>query len=99
MSSTSERTPLPVKVALAALVIGGFLLCAGLIRAPWSDDVDCGGRSMKPGDRCVSSRGSSSTYEERMEVRENGTWLLIVGGIGVVGGLLTLVAMRRPGQD
>ncbi|MEV0133278.1 hypothetical protein AB0H83_33040 [Dactylosporangium sp. NPDC050688] len=97
MSSTPERAAWPSVVALIGLAVGGLLLCGGLFRAPWSDEVDCGGRSMKPGDRCISSN-NSSTYEERREVRDNGVWFLVAGGIAVAGSLVTLAARRRPGQ-
>ena len=95
MSSTPERAAWPAVVTLIVLAVGGLLLCGGLLRSPWNDEVECGGRTMKPGDRCVSSRGSSSTYEERRDVQNNGTWLLVVGGIAVAGSLLTLLTLNR----
>ncbi|MEV4138366.1 hypothetical protein AB0J72_40130 [Dactylosporangium sp. NPDC049742] len=98
-SPPPERTPTPVKVMVGVLAVGVVLLCTGLVRRPWSDDVDCGGQHMRPGERCVSSRGSSATYEERRRVRENGAGILVAGGVITAGSLAALYALNRNRRD
>ncbi|MGW0436664.1 hypothetical protein ACWDV4_29460 [Micromonospora sp. NPDC003197] len=98
MSQPGEKKAWPVTVGAVALLIGVLLCCAGLFRQPWSDEVDCGGKAMAPGDYCLSSRGGGQTYEERVEVRENGTWLLVIGLVGIAGGVLFLATSGLLGK-
>ncbi|WP_238014828.1 LPXTG cell wall anchor domain-containing protein [Dactylosporangium sp. AC04546] len=93
--SKGEARAWPGVVALVGLVVGVILVCSGLFRQPWSDEVDCGGDSMQPGDICRSSRGASYTYEDRLAVRENGTWLLLAGVAAIGGGALFLGVRGR----
>ncbi|GAB3136637.1 hypothetical protein GCM10027290_00750 [Micromonospora sonneratiae] len=98
MSQQGDKPTWPVGVAMVALIVSVIFLCSGLFRQPWSDEVDCGGKTMEPGDTCVSSRGGSQSYDERVEVRENGTWMLILGLVGVGGSILFFAAAGRRGD-
>ncbi len=81
--------------AMAAGALWFFVSCESTV----SGDK-CNGERMQPGDVCMSSRGSSTTYEQAMDAKRRGPQDMQTGGALLALGLIVylttaVIALRR----
>ncbi|GAA4544523.1 hypothetical protein [Amycolatopsis samaneae] len=73
-----------------------LLLVLGIVSLASPGGVTCGGETMRPGDRCVSS-GQSRGMTEQASENTGRDWIFVVaGGLGTLGfGAYGVLALRR----
>ncbi|MGW5572260.1 hypothetical protein ACWEVD_13730 [Nocardia thailandica] len=78
-------------IAQLAIFLG--LVALALAVFTRGGEPECNSTTMHPGDRCVSSKGGSSTYEEMKRARESMMPVIITGGV-VAAASVTLIGLR-----
>ncbi|MFD6394303.1 hypothetical protein [Nocardia sp. NPDC060259] len=101
MSDTKQTSAASKAIGLgiAAFLIGLIFIGASFLAGEDAENPRCDGQLMSKGDVCYSSR-STNGYESRADsARTASTWLLRLGGIAAVGGVVLVVGGAATRSD